>query len=91
MATDEGLPAEMTKRKRYTADFKAKVALEAIREELTLAELAKKYEVHPTMISGGKRAAIENIASAFGGRASAEPPISEVVLGFRPVFRRNKL
>ncbi|MDK3072783.1 transposase, partial [Sedimentitalea sp. JM2-8] len=45
----------MTKRKRYSAEFKAKVALEAIREELTTAELAKKYGVHPTMISGWKR------------------------------------
>ena len=35
-------------RKRYTAEFKAKVALEAIREELTTAELAKKYDIHPT-------------------------------------------
>jgi transposase len=66
----------MTKRKRYTAEFKAKVALEAIREELTLAELAKKYEVHPTMISGWKKTAIENMASAFGGRSSSEPSIS---------------
>ena len=44
----------MTKRKRYSAEFKAKVALEAIREELTTAELAKKYDVHPTMIRGGR-------------------------------------
>ena len=36
----------MTKRKRYSAEFKAKVALEAIREELTTAELAKKYDIH---------------------------------------------
>jgi transposase len=66
----------MTKRKRYTAEFKARVALEAIREELTLAELAKKYEVHPTMISGWKKTAIENMASAFGGRSPSEPQIS---------------
>ena len=67
----------MTKRKRYTADFKAKVALEAIREELTTAELAKKYDIHPTMITGWKRTAIENMASSFGGKTDAEPPISE--------------
>ena len=35
----------MAKQKRYTAEFKAKVALEAIREELTTAELSKKYEM----------------------------------------------
>nr|WP_319390402.1 IS3 family transposase [uncultured Cohaesibacter sp.] len=55
----------MTKRKRYSADFKAKVALEAIREELTLSELSKKYDVHPNMISAWKRTAIENMASGF--------------------------
>ena len=67
----------MTKRKRYSADFKAKVALEAIREELTTAELAKKYGIHPTMISGWKKTAINNMASAFGGKAEEEPPISQ--------------
>ena len=41
----------MATQKRYTAEFKAKVALEAIREEMTTAELSKKYEVHPTMIN----------------------------------------
>ncbi len=66
----------MTKRKRYSAEFKAKVALEAIREELTTAELAKKHDIHPTMISGWKRTAIENMASAFGTKAAAEPVVS---------------
>ena len=41
----------MTKRKRYTAEFKAKVALEAIGEELTTAELAKKYG-NPPVFTG---------------------------------------
>lgn len=67
----------MVKRKRYSAEFKAKVALEAIREELTTAELAKKYNIHPTMISGWKKTAIANLASAFGGGAPSEPLISE--------------
>ena len=40
-----------TTRKRYSSDFKAKVALEAIRGDLTLAELAAKQGVHHTMIA----------------------------------------
>jgi len=36
----------MAKRKNHSPDFKAKVALEAIREEMTMAELSKKYGVH---------------------------------------------
>ncbi|QEP30295.1 transposase [Pukyongiella litopenaei] len=48
----------MTKRNRYSAEFKAKVALEGIREELTLAELSRKYSVHPNMIGNRKRTAI---------------------------------
>ncbi len=52
----------MTKRKRYSSEFKARVALKEIREELTLAELSKKHGVHPNMISGWKRAAIRRLA-----------------------------
>ncbi|WP_416349380.1 transposase [Pararhodobacter sp.] len=86
---------EVTKRKRYSADFKANVALEAIREELTTAELAKKYDIHPTMVSGWKRTAIENMAQAFNGQTTAEPTISaaEVEKLHEPprVYRRAKL
>lgn len=58
----------MTKRKNHSPDFKAKVALEAIREEMTMAELSKKYGVHPTQIGTWKRAAIANMATAFSKR-----------------------
>lgn len=58
----------MTKRKNHSAAFKAKVALSALREEHTLAELSTKYGVHPNQISTWKRAAIENMASAFARR-----------------------
>ena len=47
----------MMKRKNHAPEFKAKVALEAIREEMTLSELSKKYGVHATQISTWKRAA----------------------------------
>nr|WP_244574492.1 IS3 family transposase [Cohaesibacter sp. ES.047] len=71
----------MTKRKRYSADFKAKVALEAIREELTLSELSKKYDVHPNMISTWKWAAIENMATAFskGKETESQASAEEIV------------
>ena len=41
----------MTKRKNYSSAFKSKVALEALRGELTLAELASKHGVHQTQIT----------------------------------------
>ena len=40
----------MAKRKGYSAEFKATLPLEAIREELTTAELAKKYDIHPHVV-----------------------------------------
>lgn len=55
----------MKRRKNHSSAFKAQVALEAIREELTLAELAKKHGVHANQISQWKRAAIENMETAF--------------------------
>lgn len=54
-----------TSRKKYDAKFKAKVALEAIRERETLNELAAKYGVSPVMISRWKKEFIENSAAAF--------------------------
>lgn len=55
-----------TTRKRYSAEFKAKVAMEAIRGDLTLAELAAKHGVHHTMIGAWKRQAMDGMASEGG-------------------------
>ncbi len=65
------------KRKRYAADFKAKVALEALRGELTTAQLATKHGVHQTMISEWKRQAVEGLASVFSGKADAKEGLRE--------------
>ena len=59
------------KRKRYTAEFKAKVALEALRGELTAAQLAAKHGIHQTMAGEWKRQAVEGLASVFSGRVEA--------------------
>lgn len=55
----------MAKRRQFSAEFKAKVALEALRGELTLGEIAKKHDVHPNMISGWKRQLVQDAASLF--------------------------
>lgn len=53
------------KRKQYSPAFKAKIALAALREEATTAELAKRYNIHPTMISSWKRALLEGATDVF--------------------------
>ncbi|QPC93088.1 IS3 family transposase (plasmid) [Mesorhizobium sp. INR15] len=60
----------MKTRRRFTADFKAKVALEAIRGERTISELATKHQLHPNQITQWKRQAIENLAKAFDDKAA---------------------
>jgi len=53
------------KRKKYSADFKAKVALAAIRNEETTAELAQRFGVHPTMIATWKRSLLDGAVDIF--------------------------
>ena len=50
------------KRKKYSAEFKAKAALAAIKNEETTAQLAQRFGVHPTMITAWKKALIKSRA-----------------------------
>jgi putative transposase len=61
----------MRSRRRFSAKFKAKVALEAIKGHETVAELASKHELHPTQIAAWKREAIEKLAQVFDEKGSA--------------------
>lgn len=54
------------KRKRHTAAFKGKVALEAAKETKTLSELAAQYNVHSSQISQWKSHLLESIPALFG-------------------------
>ncbi len=55
----------MAKRRNFSPDFKARVALAAIRGDGTIAELAARYQVHPSMIGNWKRTALEGLNTTF--------------------------
>ncbi len=59
----------MTKRRRFTADFKAKVALEALRGDKTIHEIAARYKVHPNQVSTWKRQAMDGLGTVFSNGA----------------------
>jgi transposase len=60
------------KRRRYSAEFKAKVALGALRGELTTAQPASKHGIHQTMVGEWKRQAVEGLAAVFTDRSAAQ-------------------
>ena len=66
----------MRKRKRYDDNFKARVALEAIKGERTLSEIASQYEVHPNQITQWKKQLLENVSSLFSKKK--DPEIEEL-------------
>lgn len=55
-------------RKRHSASFKAKVALEAIKGQKTVSELASEYGVHPNLITKWKKQAVEELPGIFSGK-----------------------
>jgi|TARA_B100002003_G_C13906135_1_gene441216 transposase-like protein len=59
----------MTKRRRFTADFKAKVALEALRGDRPIQEIAGRHKVHPNQVSTWKRQALDGLGTIFSNGA----------------------
>ena len=57
------------KRKQYSSNFKAKVALAAIKGDQTTSELAARFQIHPTMVSTWKRELLERAAVLFDSKA----------------------
>jgi transposase-like protein len=63
-----------TKRRKFSATFKAKVAIEALKERESLAELSRKFEIHPNIISKWKKEFLEHADQAFKDRQSETDP-----------------
>jgi len=59
----------MTTRRRFTADFKARVALDALRGDKTIQEIATRHKVHPNQVSTWKRQAMDGLGAVFSNGA----------------------
>ncbi len=66
-----------TKRTRYSAEFKAKVAREAMKEDATLVEIAARFNVHPNQVGDWKKQAIEGLTGVFSGKADRDEMATE--------------
>jgi transposase len=62
----------MRTRRRFSADFKARVALEALRGDKTVQEIAAKHEVHANQVSAWKRQALDGLSEVFSNGADRE-------------------
>ena len=62
-------------RRNHAPAFKAKVALEALKGEQTIAELSQRFQVHPNQITNWKRQLSERAASVFDAESSPEPKV----------------
>jgi transposase-like protein len=67
-------------RKKHSAAFKAKVALEAIKENRTSAELSSAYGVHTTMITRWKRQVLEHLPEVFSDKVKRKDKNNEELL-----------
>jgi len=77
-----------TKRRNHSPQFKAKVALAALKNEETIAELSNRFGVHPTMINQWKKALVEGASQLFGkGQKKHQQVEAEVDELYRQIGR----
>ena len=70
--------SERKKRVSHTADFKAKVGLEAIRSDKTINEIAQLYDVHPAQVAQWKKAILDQCKVVFEGKRG--PSLSQSIV-----------
>jgi transposase len=75
-------------RKRFDEQFKATVALEAVKEEMTLQELAEKYQVHPNQISAWKKKLQEQSAAIFERKSKKDEEYQQLKKEKEELFRQ---
>lgn len=79
-------------RKRHSKEFKAKVALEAVKGVQSLSELAARYKLHPTQITQWKKQLMENAPGAFErGRSGSEASAEELTAPLYQEIGRLKM
>ena len=64
-------------KKKYTADFKAKVVLEILREEMTVAQVSSKYEVHQSLLNKWRRTVIEGLPELLADNRKRDTLVKE--------------
>jgi transposase-like protein len=79
----------MKKRRRFTTEFKAKVALEAIKGQRAIHEVAKEFDVHPNQIAQWKKQVLEGASQLFrrGQEPDASAQAAELDRAYRQVGR----
>ena len=61
----------MSKRRNFSTTFKTTVALEALRGDKTIHEIAAQHHIHPTQVSAWKRQAISGMSEVFSGKSAS--------------------
>ena len=70
----------MSRRKQYTSQFKAQVAIEAIKNQQTVAQIASEYGVHPTQVNQWKKQVLEQLPQLFtNGRSKTATDTDQLV------------